>query len=211
MDKDFLPVEIRCSPEKGKNMNLTGSPRKLKDTAADVFNTLHRWTDLNKDGRNAMNEIANIKLDIILSKEAASEETVSHSNSFPTSLEPLCQQLAEIYKKMEKCVNKLEGFAQIMENLHQLESYRNSKSEETLSPMFLTWHTAHFVEATQEVFKSYKKELSLKKMIIENVCHATDRNTMMFYIAAWIHQPYITDNATLLVESMLTETGHRGC
>ena len=55
----------------------------------------------------------------------------------------------------------------------------------------------------------YQKELELKKSIAENICHGKDRNTVMFYIASWVHQPYIEDTSKLLVESMLLETKHK--
>ena len=55
----------------------------------------------------------------------------------------------------------------------------------------------------------YQKELELKKSIAESICHGKDRNTVMFYIASWVHQPYIENKSKLLVESMLLETKHK--
>ena len=55
----------------------------------------------------------------------------------------------------------------------------------------------------------YKAELSVKEIIAQNVAHSPSRDILMFYSAAWLHQVYIPDRATLLLESMLTETGHR--
>jgi len=61
-----------------------------------------------------------------------------------------------------------------------------------------------------EVYRMYSKELELKHCITENICHATNRDVVMFYSSAWIHQPNIdTSKATLLLESMLLETGHK--
>lgn len=54
----------------------------------------------------------------------------------------------------------------------------------------------------------YLKECELKQVIYENVCHAVSRDSVMFYTSAWVHQPYIEERAELLLQSMLTETGH---
>lgn len=55
----------------------------------------------------------------------------------------------------------------------------------------------------------YQQEFKLKDQLYQNIAHTTDRNVMMFYTSAWLHEPYIEDNKTLLLESMLLETGHR--
>ena len=62
---------------------------------------------------------------------------------------------------------------------------------------------------TRVILSMYTKEMETKKAITENICHVKDRNTMMFYTSAWIHQPFIEDSCTLIIEAMLLETGHR--
>ena len=61
----------------------------------------------------------------------------------------------------------------------------------------------------REVTTMYQKELELKKSVAELVCHAKDRNTVMLYVASWVHQPYIEDKSKLLIESVLVETKHK--
>ena len=61
----------------------------------------------------------------------------------------------------------------------------------------------------KELLQMYQKELSLKVTISQNVAHCTDRKLMMTYTAAWLHEPYIEDRATLLLEGLLKETRHR--
>ena len=64
-------------------------------------------------------------------------------------------------------------------------------------------------DVIREVTVMYQKELELKKSIAEHVCHAKDRNTVMFYVASWVHQPYIEEKSRRLVESVLVETKHK--
>lgn len=49
----------------------------------------------------------------------------------------------------------------------------------------------------------------LKEFVVENICHLDDKDKIMFYAASWAHQPYITNDVTLSLESFLTETGFR--
>ena len=65
------------------------------------------------------------------------------------------------------------------------------------------------VTAFTEVAEMYSKELKLKQCIGENICHGKDRETIMFYNAAWVHEPYIESDMKLLLESMLLETKHK--
>ena len=56
----------------------------------------------------------------------------------------------------------------------------------------------------------FTDELPAKEVIVQNVAHGNSRDMIMFYTATWLHEPYIDwPRVTLLLESMLTETGHR--
>lgn len=84
----------------------------------------------------------------------------------------------------------------------------------TVFGMHIHWNCIdHFLfsaSAFAEIHEMYRKELEVKHCIKENICHAADRTTIMFYSAAWIHQPYIDNvQADLLLESMLRETEHK--
>lgn len=55
----------------------------------------------------------------------------------------------------------------------------------------------------------YQKELLLKRTVTEELAHAVDHDLTLSYLSMWLHQPYVETNSTLLLESMLLETGHR--
>uniref|UniRef100_A0A7N4NNA6 Cyclin dependent kinase 2 interacting protein n=2 Tax=Metatheria TaxID=9263 RepID=A0A7N4NNA6_SARHA len=54
----------------------------------------------------------------------------------------------------------------------------------------------------------YKKEILLKRIIVEELAHATNQDLILSYLSMWLYQPYV-ENSRLDVESMLLETGHR--
>lgn len=54
----------------------------------------------------------------------------------------------------------------------------------------------------------YRKEIEWKTTIKEELCLCTDKNTLIFYSTAWVHQPYIDKSVNLNFEAMLKETGY---
>jgi hypothetical protein len=67
-----------------------------------------------------------------------------------------------------------------------------------------------FISASvaEKLSTMYHKEWELKQSIYENICHVISRESVMFCTSAWVHQPYLEESAELLLQSMLTETGH---
>lgn len=202
----FSPISMKSPPGLMKQGNLTGSARKLKDGAADLHNLLEKWNTLQIDGTNIVNDIANIKLECILSQ---SDESAEHPpvNLLPQSLLPLCDKMTELLKRMEKVVSRLSGLVAMCHGVVQLECHNKTTEDDVI--LFQGWDVQRFENTIREVTQMYQQELELKKSIAENVCHAKDRNTVMFYIASWVHQPYIEERSKLLVESILLETKHK--
>ena len=64
-------------------------------------------------------------------------------------------------------------------------------------------------ETSRKLSEMYAEEIKLKQTVMENIAHSVDRDLLMFYSACWVHQPYIDNEARILLEAMLFETGHR--
>ncbi|XP_071080068.1 cyclin-dependent kinase 2-interacting protein-like [Haliotis cracherodii] len=198
----FSPVKSPVPQYDGRHQgNLTGMLRKVKDTAADVHNQIFKWKKLNTEGSNIISEIANTKIEKVFN--VAGEET--DGNLLPASLEPLCDKLTSVYNNMEKIVGKLQQLRAALCGVQALS--RHKGGEEDI--LFHTWNIQDFVNTMDQLIEMYLSELKLKKSIAENVAHAESRQIMMFYSAAWIHQPYVEDSAQMLMESLITETGHK--
>ena len=65
------------------------------------------------------------------------------------------------------------------------------------------------VKSSQDLEDMYRQELEVKRTIVEDVAHHDNRDVLMMYASCWLHQPYIGDEASLILEGMLTETGFR--
>ncbi|KAJ8308101.1 hypothetical protein KUTeg_012975 [Tegillarca granosa] len=192
-------------------MNLTGSARKLKDTAVDIHNLAQKWTKYNNEGSSIVSSVANVKLQNV---EKTDDDT-DQSQEFPKEkmsleLESLCTELTELIQKMEKLALKFEAIVNMCKGLNELESYQmKQENKEGSKVLFQTWTLEDFESTIQELYSMYKTELQVKKSVLQNICHTEHKNVLMFYVAAWVHQPYIEDRSKLLLESMLIETGHK--
>ncbi|XP_062596564.1 cyclin-dependent kinase 2-interacting protein-like [Saccostrea cucullata] len=210
MDKLFSPVRLNNVAKSSKTANLTGNERQIKDGCADLHNAIQKWTKTNREGTEIITEIANIRIStpvilFFLRLQSEEENTEKPDNSTDIlKLESLCENLQSCVQKLKKVVLKIGTVAAKFQGVQTLSQYKNDSEV-----LFQTWSTLDFVSAAKELSTMYKKELELKQSIYENVCHADSRDSVMFFTSAWVHQPYIEERADLLLQSMLTETGHQ--
>lgn len=146
--------------------------------------------------------MANIRINFLLQSSEDNAERPDNSSDLQ-KLESLCEDLHSCVQKLKKLVLKMKAVANKFNGVQNLSQYKND-----CDVMFQTWLTKDFASAAEEISVMYLKECELKQVIYENVCHAVSRDSVMFYTSAWVHQPYIEERAELLLQSMLTETGH---
>lgn len=203
VSKLFSPVRVSNSPKSSnKTANLTGNERQIKDGCADIYNAVQKWSKINREGTDVITEMANIRIIFLLQSSEDNAERPDNSSDLQ-KLESLCDDLHSCVQKLKKLVLKMKAVANKFNGVQNLSQYKND-----CDVMFQTWLTKDFASAAEEISVMYLKECELKQVIYENVCHAVSRDSVMFYTSAWVHQPYIEERAELLLQSMLTETGH---
>ncbi|XP_041352395.1 cyclin-dependent kinase 2-interacting protein-like [Gigantopelta aegis] len=204
--QQFSPAKSPGTRSDGAHQgNLTGSLRKVKDGVADIHNLVIKWNKHHMDGLVIIKEIANIKLESVFNRD--SEDAENPVPSMPSSLEPLCEKLLNIYQSLEKVVKKLDRVRSVLIGVQKLNDHLTQDDKSDV--LFHTWTIEDFVANSNQLVAMYTKELDLKKQLCENVAHADDRTTTMFYTSAWLHQPYIDENATAILDMMLLESGHK--
>ncbi|KAH3851314.1 hypothetical protein DPMN_093794 [Dreissena polymorpha] len=125
----------------------------------------------------------------------------------PDSLLPLCEKLETVLERMEKVVARLNTVVEMSRGVAALEKFNKPESSSII--LFQTWDVGRFAEVFTEISDKYSQEMKLKHNVAENICHATDRNTVMFYSACWLHQVYVNNGDDILLESVLLETCHK--
>ncbi|XP_036887662.1 cyclin-dependent kinase 2-interacting protein isoform X2 [Sturnira hondurensis] len=195
---------------------LSVSARKIKDNAADWHNLILKWETLNDAGFAIANNIANTKISL-LSKDEAELESSSPAcdgnaeqrpPGYSAELEALCEELRATVAGLTKIQVKMEKLSSTTKGICELERYHHGEDGRR-PPLFHTWPTARFDEVARQLLAMYQEELLLKRTIVGELAHTTDRNLTLTYLSLWLHQPCVRSDSKLLLESMLLETGHR--
>ncbi|XP_004483595.1 cyclin-dependent kinase 2-interacting protein [Dasypus novemcinctus] len=195
---------------------LSVSARRIKDNAADWHNLILKWDTLNDAGFATANNIANLKISLLaedktelenssLASERSEEKVLPDYNK---ELEALCEDLQATLDSLTKIQMKMEKLSSTTKGICDLETYHYGEDNKR-PPLFHTWPTAHFYAASRRLSDMYRKELLLKRVVVEELAHTTDRSLTLSYLSMWLHQPYVESDSKLLLESMLLETEHR--
>ncbi|XP_053331578.1 cyclin-dependent kinase 2-interacting protein [Spea bombifrons] len=190
---------------------LTGSARKIKDSAADWHNLMLKWENYNNMAFNAANKIVNLKISSKSYEEMLLDGAVPNATSLDNDrleLETLCSELLGTLENMKQVHLKMEKLSSTLKGVCDLEAYQCSRNA-SRPVLFHTWPTPLFYETSVKMSEMYKKEISLKRTIVEQIAHTTDQDLLMVYLSCWLYQPYIDSSIKVLLESMLLETGHR--
>lgn len=112
-----------------------------------------------------------------------------------------------------RCINMGNSFCKgrvlLMINIVQVQ-FNIQGTADLLQSLCLVFQSISD-EVSLKLSEMYKKELQLKKTIVEEIAHSADQDLMMVYLSSWLYQPYIDNSSKLLLEAMLLETGHRPC
>ncbi|XP_064490081.1 cyclin-dependent kinase 2-interacting protein-like [Ornithodoros turicata] len=202
----FSPVKVSGGPP-SSHVNLTGIPRKIKDSCADIYNFVQKWNKLNANGTLLMNKIASEK---IRSLESSGSDVQDHSgpetsDSHSEKISELCSLLLDIWKEMEEQVNRVAAIRDNLEAVAQLDEQHGDRDQIP----FQTWPVRRFYETSEKIVGAYRKELEVKKCLLEDVPHGKDSKVLCFLVTAWTYDPYIDDDCKLCVEAMVTEVGFK--
>ncbi|XP_027991437.1 cyclin-dependent kinase 2-interacting protein isoform X1 [Eptesicus fuscus] len=195
---------------------LSVSARKIKDNAADWHNLILKWEALNDAGFATANNIANTKISLLSQDKiesesrslACDENAEQRPREYSAELEALCEELRATLDGLTKIQVKMEKLSSTTKGVWELEKYHHGQ-DSSQPPLFHTWPTAQFYETSRRLSDMYGAELLLKRTIVEELAHTSDRDLSLTYLSLWLHQPYVQSDSRLLLESMLLETGHR--
>ncbi|XP_050450046.1 cyclin-dependent kinase 2-interacting protein-like isoform X1 [Cataglyphis hispanica] len=180
----FLPIKLP-SHKSYQGKNLTGTERFVYDLAADINANIQQWNSFHIEGITYLKNIIQVKRD----------------KNYSVILQDLCD-------KLENVCDSLDG---IIRNLEQIKNQLKVTTvlQETTNKLFLTWPMSKFDEIAETIYEMYHKEATLRRNLLENIAHNYTETWKMFYLAAWVHQPLLSENSTSLLNSLLIETGHQ--
>uniref|UniRef100_A0A0K8RMG6 Putative cyclin-dependent kinase 2-interacting protein n=1 Tax=Ixodes ricinus TaxID=34613 RepID=A0A0K8RMG6_IXORI len=203
-DVSFSPISVADrTPSK---TNLTGIPRKIRDSCADIYNIVQKWDKLNVDGTVLLNRIATAKMKSLETSESGGE--AEDANFRAEKLSELCSMLLDVWTEMECQVAKASAIVENLAATAELHSRRiSAASGDAEDVLFLTWPVERFCEVARQVVATYTKELGVKKCLVEEVATVADSKTLSFYVATWSYQAYVDDDCRLSLEALVHEVG----
>ncbi|KAK9511906.1 hypothetical protein O3M35_000467 [Rhynocoris fuscipes] len=195
LDSQHLqPYDVFESPQ--KQGNLTGPPRIVRDSIADLYNYIQEWNGEHLKGMALISEICSIKIWHL-------NKSKFIKNDYPAGLQDYFDRFQEIYNSMELIVSNLKKITNHLEGVMKL--YEMKK---IITPIFNSWTIQEYVTMSKNVCKMYEEELQLKLYIKENIGHSSSVENVLLYQTIWVQQPYI-DKLDLQIEAMLKETSLR--
>ncbi|KOX78126.1 Cyclin-dependent kinase 2-interacting protein [Melipona quadrifasciata] len=112
-----------------------------------------------------------------------------------------CDKLEIVCKELDNIVIKL---AQIAQQMKITAGLKTDKAK-----LFATWPNSKFGQVAESIYSAYSNEAKVKCKILEDVAHYYTESWKMLFLASWVHQPFLPENLTTVLESMLIESGHR--
>ena len=64
-------------------------------------------------------------------------------------------------------------------------------------------------ECASHLYQSYSEEQHLRKVICDDIFSIRDKDTMTVYLSCWLHNPCISNEVEIKLESMLIDIGLR--
>jgi len=181
----FSPIRLSSS-KSFQGRNLTGTIRLVRDLAADIHANIQQWNNFHIRGITYLKDIT---------QEKQNKNYSEVLQNLCDKLENICDNLDDIVKNLNKIKHQLIAISAI--------------PQKTADKLFVTWPTAKFGEIGETIYKAYYMEAKLKRNLLENVAHNYTESWKMLHLAAWVYEPSLTENLTILLESLLIETGHR--
>lgn len=91
----------------------------------------------------------------------------------------------------KECLTQLIG-------LKKLQTDSNEK-------LLRTWTVAKIVSSIEIIVQAYEDEYDVKVKVMENVCHSSSKEEIVFHVSVWEFETYVNDNVRFLVLSMQVE------
>uniref|UniRef100_A0A1B6KTW0 Uncharacterized protein n=1 Tax=Graphocephala atropunctata TaxID=36148 RepID=A0A1B6KTW0_9HEMI len=98
-EKVFSPILVRESPvnKTPQRGNLTGNPRKIRDSAADFYNLIQEWNSYHIKGSEIL-----MKIHLLKSRSMKEDGNDQPKPTYPEGLQELCNDLHDICTLMMK-------------------------------------------------------------------------------------------------------------
>lgn len=188
----LLVPDTLLSPKSPRNDPL-GIRQKLRSIVKTIIENHKKWELAQKRGISLCCAIENVKkqaLDRIASEP--SETLYPEDLKIPSvKLKTITTILKDVLDSSKECLTQLIG-------LKKLQTDANEK-------LLRTWTVAKIVSSIEIIVRAYEDEYDVKVKVMENVCHSSSKEEIVFHVSVWEFETFVDDDVRFLVLSMQVE------
>ncbi|XP_031554061.1 cyclin-dependent kinase 2-interacting protein-like [Actinia tenebrosa] len=189
--------------------------KRVRDLCATWHELVQKWTNLNSLGTTVANKLMNLQLQKQYSDlEDSNSVTVMNdmsqtaSSDFEEQVLKTLEELSKILSKMAEIHKKMESLTKSFQAAEKLKQFKEKEDlfDHETETVFNTWPVNEYYSSSEKLHTMFGKELELKQKIFPYFTKTNDRNILLVYLSLWLHEPYLSDEKDVLLESMLIET-----
>lgn len=193
----FTPLK-KDSPYSPVGVNLTGLPRRVKDSCADLYNNAcTRWERAKLQGARTIREI------IVLKGGETPDEA---------KLDELCENLLKIMDDLARIVDSISSVRKNFEALLKIYRVKASVDSDTMANSnvpFLSYTLEKYLEMIRSIEEPYIQELKFKRNLIKRVPLQNNQAICTFINVCWLHDPLIDESVMRTVLALVAECGFK--
>lgn len=99
--------------------------------------------------------------------------------------------LKDVLDSSKECLSQLMG-------LQRLQTDSNGK-------LLKTWTLSKLVTSIETIVQAYEDEYDVKVKVMENVCHSSSKEEIVFHVSVWEFETFVNDDIRFIVQSMQVE------
>lgn len=187
-----LVPDSLLSPKSPRNDPL-GIRQKVRSIVKTIIENHKKWELAQKRGISLCCAIENIKKQALDKVVSEPSETL-----YPDDLKSPNDKLKIITTILKDVLDSSKVCLAQLIDLKKLHTNLNEK-------LLKTWTLEKIVSSVEIIVKAYEDEYDVKVKVMENVCHSSSKEEIVFHISVWEFETFVNDDVRLIVLSMQVE------
>lgn len=191
----FPVPDLLLSPKSpSRTTDPLGIRQKVRSILKTIIENHKKWDLAHRRGITLCCAIENIKkqaLDRVASEP--SETLYPDDMKVPSEkLKTITTIFKDVCDSSKDCLNQLIG----------LKKLQTDSSNEKL---LRTWSLVKLIDSVESVVRAYENEYEVKVTVMENVCHSSSKEEIVFHVSVWEFETFVNNDVRLIVLSMQVE------
>lgn len=184
--------DLLLSPKSPKSDPLGIRP-KVRSIVKTVIENHKKWELAQKRGISLCSAIENVKKET-LDRIASEPLTTLYPDELKTpseKLKTITTILKDVLDSSRECLSQLNGLRKLQSNVNER--------------LLKTWTIVNVVNSIETIVQSYQDEYDVKVKVMENVCHSSSKEEIVYHTSVWEFETFVNDDVRFILLSMQVE------